>query len=130
MPLQGVGSQRLADRMRGESAAKALIFLPMAISMVGAGVIWRFIYDKNRDIGLLNWVWVHLDGVLPGKQEPHLWLQDTSFFGINKIPGTNAAILHSRGPLDSSSTATRLQAAFSLLIWIAIIICGRWIAYV
>lgn len=46
------------------------------------------------------------------------------------VAGTNAAILHSRGPLDSSSTATRLQAAFSLLIWIAIIICGRWIAYV
>ncbi len=43
---------------------------------------------------------------------------------------TNAAILHSRGPLDSASFATRLQAALSLLIWIAIIMCGRWIAYV
>lgn len=43
---------------------------------------------------------------------------------------TNAAILHSRGPLDSASFATRLQAALSLLIWIAIIVCGRWIAYV
>ncbi len=35
----------LTDRMRrGEAVAKALIFLPMAISMVGASVIWRFIY--------------------------------------------------------------------------------------
>lgn len=91
----GIVVARLADRMRGESAAKALIFLPMAISMVGAGVIWRFIYDKNRDIGLLNWVWVHLDGVLPGKQEPHLWLQDTSFFGIKNswLPGSNTVFM-------------------------------------
>ena len=44
--------------------------------------------------------------------------------------GTNAAILHSRGTLDSTSTATRVQALFSILLWIGIIVCGRWIAYV
>jgi len=44
--------------------------------------------------------------------------------------GSNAAILHSRGPLDASSTATRLQAAFSIVLWLAIIVCGRWIAYI
>ena len=43
--------------------------------------------------------------------------------------GTNAAILHSRGPLDPASAMTRGQALFSILIWIAIIVCGRWIAY-
>ncbi|HOB03454.1 MAG TPA: hypothetical protein PKJ50_18015 [Casimicrobium huifangae] len=46
------------------------------------------------------------------------------------VAATNAAILHSRGPLDADSSATRLQAGFSLLTWIAIIVCGRWIAYV
>ena len=44
--------------------------------------------------------------------------------------GTNAAILHSRGPLDSSSVATRAQALVSIALWIAMIFCGRWIAYV
>ena len=44
--------------------------------------------------------------------------------------GTNAAILHSRGALDSASLLTRMQALFSITIWIAIIVCGRWIAYV
>src|SRR5206468_6486611 len=34
----------LADRVSYEAAAKALIFLPMAISAVAAGVIWRFMY--------------------------------------------------------------------------------------
>jgi hypothetical protein len=46
------------------------------------------------------------------------------------VVGTNAAILHSRGPIDEQSVATRVQAVFSILVWIAIITCGRWIAYV
>ncbi len=44
----------LADRSRFERAAKSLIFMPMAISMVGAGVIWKFVYDFNPNLGLLN----------------------------------------------------------------------------
>lgn len=43
--------------------------------------------------------------------------------------GLNAAWLHSRGPLDASSLLTRFQAALSLSIWLAVIVCGRWIAY-
>lgn len=49
----------LIDRARGEAVAKALIFLPMAISMVGATLIWKFVYFFNGDpgatqTGLLN----------------------------------------------------------------------------
>ncbi|MGG5258884.1 carbohydrate ABC transporter permease [Phycicoccus avicenniae] len=49
----------LIDRARGEAVAKALIFLPMAISMVGATLIWKFVYFYNGDpgsqqVGLLN----------------------------------------------------------------------------
>ena len=50
----------IAERIKFEKAAKALIFLPMAISMVGAGVIWKFIYDfstRGDQVGLLNAVW-------------------------------------------------------------------------
>lgn len=46
------------DRSRFESFAKTLIFLPMAISMVGASIIWKFMYDYrpagNEQIGLFN----------------------------------------------------------------------------
>lgn len=52
----------LADRSNFENIGKALIFLPMAISMVGAGVIWKFVYDFNADIGLLNAVVTALGG--------------------------------------------------------------------
>jgi alpha-glucoside transport system permease protein len=87
----GLTIARLADGMKGESLAKALIFLPTAISLVGAGIIWKFIYAYNGDssvsqIGLLNQIWVWLDPVLPGKQEPVQWLLETStWFPLNTL---------------------------------------------
>jgi hypothetical protein len=44
--------------------------------------------------------------------------------------GTNAAILHARGPINENSGISRTQALLSILIWIAVIVCGRWIAYI
>jgi len=48
----------LADRSRMEKVAKSLIFLPMAISFVGASIIWNFIYEYRPagqpQVGLLN----------------------------------------------------------------------------
>jgi alpha-glucoside transport system permease protein len=48
----------LADRSRFEKIAKSFIFLPMAISFVGASIIWNFIYEYRPvgqpQIGLLN----------------------------------------------------------------------------
>ncbi len=65
----------LADRSRFETLAKALIFLPMAISFVGAGVIWNFVYAAkpvdSPQIGLLNSIVVSLGG------KPEAW---TAFF--------------------------------------------------
>jgi alpha-glucoside transport system permease protein len=61
----------LADRSKFENLAKALIFMPMAISFVGAGVIWRFIYyyspPGEPQIGLLNAIVTGLGG------EPQAW---------------------------------------------------------
>ena len=61
----------LADKSSFETFAKACIFLPMAISMVGAGVIWNFVYEvkdaASAQIGLLNAIWVGLGG------QPQAW---------------------------------------------------------
>ena len=50
----------LVDRTKFERFAKTLVFLPMAISMVGASIIWKFVYEhketKADQIGLLNQV--------------------------------------------------------------------------
>jgi alpha-glucoside transport system permease protein len=74
----------LADRLRpkAESITKSLIFLPMAISFVGAGTIWGFIYYirvGGRDqIGLLNAI---ADGL---GFEPVAWLQ-ISDWAVNDL---------------------------------------------
>lgn len=44
--------------------------------------------------------------------------------------GTNAAVLHARGAIDATTVITKVQALLSILIWVAVIACGRWIAYV
>ena len=55
----------LADRSRFERVGKAMIFMPMAISMVGAAVIWNMMYDVNPNIGLVNFVYTSLTGNKP-----------------------------------------------------------------
>lgn len=63
----------LADRVKYESLAKSIIFLPMAISFVGAGVIWKFVYNYGTtqvQIGLLNAIITGLGG------EPVSWLTE------------------------------------------------------
>lgn len=44
------------DRARGEKVLKVLVFMPVAISFVGAGIIWKFMYDYRQgdQLGLLN----------------------------------------------------------------------------
>jgi len=48
----------LVDKVKYEKIAKSIIFMPMAVSFVGAGVIWKFIYDYKpmgaEQIGVLN----------------------------------------------------------------------------
>ena len=62
----------LFDRIRRESLAKTIVFLPLAISLVGASVIWGFVYAwqpaGQPQIGLLNAIVVGLGG------EPIPWL--------------------------------------------------------
>jgi alpha-glucoside transport system permease protein len=55
----------LANRVKYESLAKSIIFMPMAISFVGAGVIWGFMYEYGtgqHQIGLFNAVITALGG--------------------------------------------------------------------
>lgn len=67
----------LTDRVPYERIARAVVFLPMAISFVAAGVIWRFMYDY-RPPGLPQTGTVNalLTALLPGF-EPQAWLINT-----------------------------------------------------
>jgi len=62
----GLAYAYFIDKSRGERFFKALVFMPMAISFVGASIIWRFVYDANppgqEQIGLLNQIVVSFGG--------------------------------------------------------------------
>ena len=68
----GLVIANLTDRIWWGTIAKSIIFMPMAISFVGAGVIWKFIYDyrgvDDQQIGLLNAIIVSFG------LEPQAWL--------------------------------------------------------
>jgi len=57
----GLLTAALFDRIRREALAKVFVFLPLAISLVGATVIWKFVYAwqpaSQPQYGLLNAVW-------------------------------------------------------------------------
>jgi len=78
----GLIAAQLTDRISWGNIAKSLIFMPMAISFVGASVIWKLIYDARPQgtdqIGVLNALWVAFGG------EPQQWLT---------IPGWNNLLL-------------------------------------
>ena len=62
----GLLAAQLTDRIRWGNFAKSLIFMPMAISFVGAAVIFKLIYDTRpvdtNQIGVLNAVWLQFSG--------------------------------------------------------------------
>lgn len=70
--LFGLIIAALTDRIWWGNIAKSLIFMPMAISFVGASVIWKFVYDYRdvgaEQIGILNAVVVALGG------DPQIWI--------------------------------------------------------
>lgn len=62
----GLLAAQLTDRIAWGSIAKSMIFMPMAISFVGAAVIFKLIYDTRpadaNQIGVLNAVWMQFNG--------------------------------------------------------------------
>ncbi len=64
--IVGLAYAVFIDKTRGEKIYKILVFMPMAISFVGASIIWRFMYEfrgqQYDQIGLLNQIIVWFGG--------------------------------------------------------------------
>ncbi len=118
----------LADRVRWESVAKSLIFMPMAISFVGASIIWDFMYyyrSGEIQIGLLNAIVVALGG------QPQGWvtLQPWNNFFLMVIliwiqTGFAMVLISSalKGVPDETIEAARIDGASEVQIFFRIII--------
>lgn len=127
----GLAVAVLADKLRAkwESAAKSLIFLPMAISFVGAGTIWGFVYawraPGQPQIGILNAIWTALGG------EPVAWLQQTAFndffliFIMIWLQSGFAMVLLSaaiKGVPDETLEAARIDGATEMQVFWRVVV--------
>ncbi len=119
----------LADTVRWGAIAKSFIFMPMAISFVGASIIWKFIYDfrpiGQEQIGILNAFVVSLGG------QPQTWLTVTTlnnFFLMIILVWIQtgfAMVLMSaalRGVPEETMEAARIDGASELQIFFQIMI--------
>lgn len=118
----------MTDRIRWERTAKSLVFLPMAISFVGASVIWRFVYYFSlfgEQIGLLNAI------ITSFGAEPVGWLRLepwNNFFLITIMiwlqTGFAMVILSSavKGVPGSLLEAARIDGASEIRIFFSVII--------
>jgi alpha-glucoside transport system permease protein len=95
----GLAVARFADGMRGEKVAKSAIFIPGAISLVGAGVIWGFVYaGPPFEVGFLNRVTDNVPA-LPddyGGSGDRLWFVERGigpFEPPDSAPGFNTLLL-------------------------------------
>ena len=86
----GLLTAALFDRIRREALAKVFIFTPLAISLIGATVIWKFVYayqpPSQPQFGLLNAIWTAFGNApvpwattspinLPAEMLIMIWLQ-------------------------------------------------------
>lgn len=121
----------LADRVKYESVAKAFVFLPMAISFVAAGVIWKFMYEfrpaGSPQIGTVN---AFLTAINPS-YEPKAWLFDRStnnlaliIVGIWMWTGFAMVILSAglKGISEDLLEAARIDGAGEFTIFFKIIL--------
>lgn len=89
---------RFADGIKGEKAAKSLIFIPTCVSLVGSGLIWKFVYADNSRQGLLNTITKVIPG-LPkswGGEGANNWVLNPGYGGISPpkgMPGFNTFLL-------------------------------------
>ncbi len=74
----GLAVAVLADRAKAENTAKSLIFLPMAISFIGAGIIWQFVYQardpSQAQTGVMNAIWVWIGQTTHSTTGKAIWL--------------------------------------------------------
>ena len=123
----------MTDRIWWGNIAKSLIFMPMAISFIGASVIWKFIYDfrsgGDAQIGLLNAVVVFFGG------EPQNWITipfwNNFFLMIILVwiqTGFAMVILSAalRGIPDETIEAAVLDGANGLQIFFKIMVPQIW----
>jgi alpha-glucoside transport system permease protein len=128
----GLAMAVLADRLnpRWESTSKTIIFLPMAISAVGAGVVWGLVYnyrpEGREQIGLQNAIITALGF------DPVAWLQVSEFFLMIMLMwaqvGFSMVLLSAavKGVPEDTLEAARIDGANERDIFFRVVVPQIW----
>lgn len=109
-----------------------LVLLECRVFGAGAALPLRPLARLSLGIAVLGFGVAAASGLLMFATQPQELLANRAFtlkMLLLFAAGCNAAAFHARGSLERLDTLARVQLAGSLLIWLAVIACGRWIAY-
>ena len=109
-----------------------LVALELRVWGVAAALPLRPLARLSMSLALAGFGLLLLSGLAMFAAAPAELLANRSFvvkMGLVLLAGLNAAGFHARDGLAQGDRAARAQTVISLGLWLAVIICGRWIAY-
>lgn len=111
----------------------ALVVLELRIFGFGADIAVRTLARLALPVALTGFGAAALSGLMMFAADPADLLLNPAFrfkLLLLVLAGLNAVSFHVRSGLDRMDLPARTQAAFSLLVWVGVIVCGRAIAYI
>ena len=109
-----------------------LVLLELRVFGLGAALPVRELARLSLGLALSGFVIAAASGLLMFASQPAELLANRAFtlkMLLLFTAACNAAWFHGRGSLDKLDVWARVQMGVSTLIWLAILACGRWIAY-
>ncbi len=110
-----------------------LVLLELRVFGLGAALPVKDLSRLSLSVAGAGFSLVAASGLLMFASQPAELLANRAFtlkMLLLLAAGCNAAWFHGRGSLDKLDGMAKLQMALSTLTWLAVIACGRWIAYV
>ena len=110
-----------------------LILLEMRVFGRGAGLNVKALASLSLGIAGVGFLLAAASGLLMFASQAAELLTNRAFtlkMILLMLAGCNAAWFHGRASLDKLDAVARVQMVASTLIWLAVVTCGRWIAYV
>ena len=111
----------------------SLVVLELRVWGAGAELPLRPLARLSLAVTLAGFALVVLSGLLMFAAHPQEMLANRAFLikmGLVQLAGLNAAWFHGRDSLMRCDRTARIQTVLSTGIWLAAIVCGRWIAYI
>jgi hypothetical protein len=109
-----------------------LVLLELRVWGVAAELPLRPLARLSLRLAVCGFSLLALSGLFMFATRPDELLANRAFtikLGLIMVAGLNAGWFHARGGIDRPDRTARAQTALSLGLWLAVIICGRWIAY-